>query len=140
LRRATHAQLKQFIKQWGSGTLRSAFGGLAFDQIMSTFKEGPLPPKLQSAFYAALALVPGIRQVGAVRDLAGRTGGAVAFTRHGIRYELIVDAATGVLLGEREWAIARGTGFRQGSAIENLAYLNEADTKTLTIPHTHTLR
>jgi hypothetical protein len=140
LRRATRAELKHFIEQWGDGTLRSAFGGLAFDQIMSTFEEGPLPPKLQSAFYAALALVPGIRQVGAVRDLAGRTGVAVALTRHGIRYELIIDPATGVLLGEREWATARGTGFREGSAVENLAYLNEADTNRLTIPHTKTLR
>jgi len=140
LRRATRAQLKQFIEQWGNGTLRSAFGGLAFDQIMSTFEEGPLPPRLQSAFYGALALVPGIQQLGSVRDLAGRTGVGEAYTRHGIRYELIIDPSTGVLLGEREWATARGTGFRQGSAIENLAYLNAADTNTLTVPHTKRLR
>jgi hypothetical protein len=139
LHRATHAQLEQFIKQYGDGTLRSALGGFAFNEIRSTFEEGSLPPQLQSAFYGALALVPGITQVGKVHDLAGRAGVGLALTRHGIRDELIVDPATGVLLGEREWALAHGTGFRAGSAIENLAYLNEAVTSTLTIPQTSEL-
>lgn len=135
LQRATHAQLEQFIRQYGDGTLRSALGGFAFNEIRSTFEEGSLPPVLQSAFYGALALVPGITQVGKAHDLAGRAGIGLALTRRGIRDELIVDPATGVLLGEREWATARGTGFQTGSAIENLAYLDEAVTNTLTIPH-----
>jgi hypothetical protein len=91
--------------------------------------------------YGALALIPGVKSIGLDRDLVGRQGDAIVFTDHfhGFRTELIFDPDTSALLGERETAIAKGVGFRQGALFENVAYIDEAVTNSLTVPHTQRL-
>jgi metal-dependent hydrolase (beta-lactamase superfamily II) len=82
-----------------------------------------------------------VKSIGTDRDLVGRRGAAVIFDNrfNGFRTELIFDPTTSALLGERETIILKGTGFREGAVIENLAFLNEAVTNTTTIPRTSRL-
>jgi hypothetical protein len=61
----------------------------------------PLSAKLQGAIYRALALVPGIRADGRVRALTGRAGTAFGTSNGRELFELIVDPATGAVLGTR---------------------------------------
>jgi hypothetical protein len=138
LRHPTPA-LRMQIAQWKSqyGSLNNYLAYYAFNAIVSSFQQSPMPPALRSGMYGMLALIPGVKDVGYDRDLVGRRGAAVEFTdryRH-IRTELIFDPNTSALLGIRQTAVGKATGFRKGSTFENLAFLNEAVTNTLTIPH-----
>jgi hypothetical protein len=58
-------------------------------------------PALRAALYRAAALIPGVQLLGTVRDHDGRRGFGVAFTRHGVRNELIFSPRTAALLGEQ---------------------------------------
>jgi hypothetical protein len=130
------AQLKQLEAEYGS--LKNYLAWAAFDAIASSFEQGPMPPALRSGLFGALDLIPGVTNLGHDRDLAGRTGAAITFTdrfRH-VRTELIFDPQTSALLGERQTVTRTGGGFRKGAVIENLSYLDEAVTNTLTIPRT----
>jgi hypothetical protein len=65
----------------------------------------PRNPMVRAALYRALARLPGIRFGGKVRSLAGRVGvgvwAPVAQSANSNRLELIVDPATGTILGDR---------------------------------------
>jgi hypothetical protein len=123
------------------GTLTRYLAWAAFNAITSSFEQSPMPPAVRSAMYGALALIPGVKSIGLDRDLVGRSGDAVVFTDHfrGTRTELIFDPDTSALLGERQTAVGKDVGFRRGALIENLAYLDEAVTTTLSVPHTRRL-
>jgi hypothetical protein len=123
------------------GSLKNFLAWSACDAIASSFEQGPMPPALRSGLFGALALIPGVTNIGLDKDLAGRTGAAITFTDRPthIRTELIFDPETSALLGERQTVTQTGGGFRKGAVIENLAYLNEAVTSTLKIPHTKAL-
>jgi hypothetical protein len=133
------AQVARLRTEYGS--LNNYLAWFAFNAITSSFEQSPMPPALRSAMYGALALIPGVKSIGLDRDLVGRQGDAIVFTDHfhGFRTELIFDPDTSALLGERETAIAKGVGFRQGALFENVAYIDEAVTNSLTVPHTQRL-
>jgi hypothetical protein len=83
---------------------RRLFAGRSPSSVLAEvlqINQYPVPAKLQGAIYRALALVPGIRAEGRLRALTGQTG-----TGFGVRsgrnlFELIVDPATGAVLGIR---------------------------------------
>jgi hypothetical protein len=134
------AQLRQLEAEYGS--LKNYLAWDAFNAIESTFEQGPMPPTLRSGLFGALALIPGVTDIGLDQDLAGRTGAAVTFTdryRH-IRTELIFDPHTSALLGIRQTVTRTDGGFHKGAVVENVSYLNEAVTNTLTVPHTRQIR
>ena len=133
------AQVAKLKTEYGS--LDNYLAYAAFNAITSSFEQSPMPPALRSAMYGALALIPAVKSIGLDRDLVGRRGNAIEFTDHyrGIRTELIFDPNTSALLGERQTAIGKDVGFRKGSLIENLAYLDEAITNNLTVPRTNRL-
>ena len=142
LRHASPQDLAQIAKLKSEyGSLNNYLAWAAFNAITSSFEQSPMPPAVRSAMYGALALIPGVKSIGLDRDLVGRRGDAIVFTDHfrGIRTELIFDPDTSALLGERQTAIAKGVGFREGSLIENLAYIDEAVTNNLSVPHTQRL-
>jgi hypothetical protein len=127
--------------------LRSEYGSIEgfrawedFHAITSAFTQDPMPPALRSGLFGALALIPGVKPDGSARDAVGRTGADIELTSRGIRTELIFDSATSALLGERQTVVGTGTGYPRGRIIENVAYLDEAVTDTLTIPQTSELR
>jgi hypothetical protein len=133
------AQVAKLKSEYGS--LNNYLAWFAFNAIISSFEQSPMPPAVRSAMFGALALIPGVKSIGVDRDLVGRPGDAIVFTDHfrGIRTELIFDPDTSALLGERQTAIAKGVGFRNGALFENLAYIDEAVTNSLSVPHTQRL-
>jgi hypothetical protein len=142
LRHASPQVLAQVAKlKTEYGSLNNYLAWYAFNAITSSFEQSPMPPAVRSAMYGALALILGVKSIGLDRDLVGRPGDAIVFIDHfrGIRTELIFDPDTSALLGERQTAIAKGVGFREGSLIENLAYIDEAVTNSLSVPHTQRL-
>jgi hypothetical protein len=77
----------------------------AWSEVGDTLREQYVPPASVAALYDAAATIPGTKVVKGV-DLAGRKGTAVARTSdYGIRFELIFDAKTHRLLGERTVAV-----------------------------------
>jgi hypothetical protein len=74
----------------------------AFVTVGDTIRESYVPPAALSAMFTAAAKLPGATITKNVNDPAGRGGIAVGQTWHGIRHELIFDAKTYQLLGERE--------------------------------------
>lgn len=111
-----------------------------FHVLAGNLSAGPFPPKVRSALYGALALVPGVKSIGYDTDLIGRTGTAVALTIGGVRFEVIFDPTTSALLGIRATALRAEEGIPKGHVYLNLAFLNEAVTNTLTIPNTTRLQ
>jgi len=65
----------------------------------------PTQPAVRGALYEVAADLPGVELVGRVKDAAGRSSVAVAYTHDtgegAIRQEFIFDPQTAVLLGER---------------------------------------
>jgi hypothetical protein len=105
--------------------------GEVFTEIGDALRESPAPARLRAGLYRALALVPHVQFVGQVKDRAGRTGTAVAFTEVGLRHELIFDPQTSEMLAEREVIVdARKAQLRlpAGTVIEDTAYLRRAVT------------
>jgi hypothetical protein len=67
--------------------------------IGDLLSESAAPPQLRSSLYQVAATIPDVQLLGAVRDLAGRKGIAVASDA---RLELIFDPATSVLLAKEQ--------------------------------------
>jgi hypothetical protein len=74
----------------------------AFVTVGDTIRESYVPPAALSAMFAAAAKLPGVTVTKGAVDSAGRKGTAIGQTWHGIRQELIFDARTYRLLGERQ--------------------------------------
>jgi hypothetical protein len=77
--------------------------GEALVFIADTLRTGVVPADLRAALYKAAAGIPGVTITDKAATLNGRTG--VAFGRdegNGLSQELIIDPATGLVIGERE--------------------------------------
>lgn len=91
----------------------------AFITIGDTVREAYVPPAALSAMLKAAARIPGVTVTGRGLDFAGRRGIAVGQVWQGVRNELIFDAETYRLLGERE-VVDHDTSFRPtGGATPN---------------------
>jgi hypothetical protein len=96
------------------------------DLTAEALRNAPVPPALGAALYQALALLPGIETLGERTDALGRRGQAVgAADASGIRMELIIDPATGMLLADREVATRAipGLGAEPGDVIHEYTYV-----------------
>ncbi len=80
-------------------------------RLVSPLLYQPLPAHVQAGLYRAIALVPGLRFLGATRDELGRGGVAVAAGSPASRLEFIFDPTTGAPLVQRE--TARGVVLNQ---------------------------
>jgi RNA polymerase sigma-70 factor (ECF subfamily) len=74
-----------------------------FASAVELLRTTPLPTDLRAAILRAAALIPGIEQH-PERDITGRPGVAVAYHGSQGTQALIIDPATGDLLGDREGA------------------------------------
>jgi len=115
-----------------------AAGGSArevFVEIGDQLRNRPTPAPQRAALYRALALVPGIKLVGATTDSIGRHGEAVAFTDHGVEDELIFDPKTATMLEERTIATAHNPlRFTAGTIISSTTYIQRAVTDKIAAP------
>jgi hypothetical protein len=83
----------------------------AFVTVGDTIRESYVSPKALSAIFTAAAKIPGVTVTKNAVDSAGRSGIAVGQTWQGTRHELIFNAKTYQLLGERE-VVNHDTSFR----------------------------
>lgn len=74
----------------------------AFRTIGDSLREVYVSPAAKAAMFRAAATVPGVTVAKGAVDFVGRKGIAVGQTWHGIREELIFDAKSYELLGERQ--------------------------------------
>lgn len=77
--------------------------GLAFQNLETLLSMQP-PPRLRSAVFRALGVIPGVKTVGDVTDAAGRRGIALGIDQPGRqqRLEIILDPHTYLYLGDRD--------------------------------------
>ncbi len=80
----------------------------AFITVGDMIREAYLSPQVLAALFDAAAKIPDVTVVRDVADAAGRHGVAVARSFNGVREELIFDATSYTLLGEREIGVADG--------------------------------
>jgi RNA polymerase sigma-70 factor (ECF subfamily) len=78
--------------------------GEALVWIADTMRFGAVPADLRAALYNAAAMIPGVEITEEQANLNGATGIAIGRTEgaNGIRQDLILDPATGQLIGERQ--------------------------------------
>ncbi|HEX2133495.1 MAG TPA: CU044_5270 family protein [Actinophytocola sp.] len=72
--------------------------------VADVLRTGLVPAELRAALYRVLVEVPGLEVTERVANLDGREGTAYGISRTGRRHDVIVDPATGHLIGERRIA------------------------------------
>ncbi|HET6506652.1 MAG TPA: CU044_5270 family protein [Baekduia sp.] len=80
--------------------------GEVFVLLDDALRDQPLAPRMRAAVLRALALVPGIGFDGHAKDRLGRSAFAISRVANGTRRDILLDPATGVLLGERDTLVA----------------------------------
>ena len=111
-------QLLNYIYRVTLGTGQSPDGeALVF--IADKLRSGVIPADLRAAFYRAAALIPGVEIVEEQATLDGRTGVAIGRveTSSNMRQDIIIDPATGALIGERQFQLDAGNGFPAGTIV-----------------------
>lgn len=76
-----------------------------FVRIVDVLRSGLVPAKTRASMFEALALIPGVTSTDGVANLDGKEGVAIGRTemlRGGLRQEIIIDPATGLVIGERQ--------------------------------------
>lgn len=98
-----YARVALEARRWATGNGRplSDAPHQMFTIVGDMLRETPMPPALRAAFFRVAARIPGVELVGETTDAAGRPGVAVALGDARRRAELIFDARTAELLGER---------------------------------------
>jgi hypothetical protein len=80
----------------------------AFTSIANFLRTGAVPGELRAALYEAMVLIDGVQVTEQQATLDGRSGTAIGLTslETSSRQDIIVDAATGLLIGERTTAVS----------------------------------
>ncbi|TVT23587.1 hypothetical protein FNH05_32910 [Amycolatopsis rhizosphaerae] len=76
---------------------------------------GLVPADLRSALYRALGYLPGLEITDRVANLDGKQGVAYGISDGKVRWDLIIDPATGAFIGERGLALESSNGVPQGT-------------------------
>ncbi|MET4004788.1 hypothetical protein ABIB48_003533 [Arthrobacter sp. UYCu511] len=98
-----------YLKTIGSG---QSVDGEALVWIADVLRTGLVPADLRAALYKAAALIPGVSVTDNQATLDGQSGVAIGRVEgaSNIRQDIIIDPATGQLIGERQVALeATGT-------------------------------
>lgn len=85
-----------------------------FKRITHLLHSGLVPAELRAGMFEALALIPGVTSTDDIANLDGRKGVAIGRTemlRGGLRAEIIIDPATGLVIGERQLSTMALFGF-----------------------------
>jgi hypothetical protein len=78
------------------------------DLIAELMRNAPLSPAQGAALYEVAARLPDVQLIGPTTDPSGRPGTGVAVTSNGQQMELVIDTATGQLLGDRQVDVGTG--------------------------------
>lgn len=85
-----------------------------FVRITDILRSGLVPADLRAGMFEALALIPGVTSTEDVANLDGKKGVAIGRTemlRGGERAEIIIEPATGLVIGERQLSTMALFGF-----------------------------
>jgi hypothetical protein len=93
------------------------------DLIAELMRSTPLAPAQSAALYEVASRLPGIELVGPTRDSIGRPGVGVAVASNGFREELVLDPATGQLLGEFQTNLEARDDLPAGTILESVSYV-----------------
>lgn len=109
-------QLLNYIYKATLGAGRSA-DGEALVWIADTLRTGRVPADLRAALYRAAAGIPGVEITEQAANLDGRTGISIGRVENvdGTRQDIIIDPATGSLIGEREVLVREALGLPAGT-------------------------
>jgi hypothetical protein len=100
----TDAQtMRAYLYRQSAG--RNSPDARAFTFVGDLLREKYVPPASLAAVFEAAATIPGTTVLKNQVDSAGRHGTAVSLTDRGIRHDLIFDASSYRLLGERDVAV-----------------------------------
>jgi RNA polymerase sigma-70 factor (ECF subfamily) len=105
-----------------------------FDSIVSLLVNGVIPADLRGALLKAAAMIPGIEIVDDSAVLDGRRGTAIGKTSAdgSLRTDLILDATTGRVIGERTIQLNASNGIPADTEVESSSItLSVVDT----VPH-----
>jgi RNA polymerase sigma-70 factor (ECF subfamily) len=94
-----------------------------FVRITDILRMGLIPADLRAALYKALALIPGVT-AGEQANFDGKVGIAIGRTeplRAGQRAEMIIDPATGLVIGERTIMTYAAFGFGSNEVVGHTA-------------------
>ncbi|QHK18964.1 hypothetical protein GU243_03410 [Pseudarthrobacter psychrotolerans] len=88
------------------------------ETIAAALRTGVVPADLRAALYKAAALIPGVTVVDREANLDGKVGTAIGIEHpnRGTRTDIIIDHATGLLIGERVVTLTPGETFPAGTA------------------------
>lgn len=88
------------------------------ESIAAALRTGVVPADLRAALYKAAALIPGVTVVDREANLDGKVGTAIGIEHpnRGTRTDIIIDPATGLLIGERVITLTAGETFPAGTA------------------------
>jgi hypothetical protein len=96
-----------------------------FEFVANTVHGGLATAAQRAALYKALALMPGLEVIERTTNLDGKPGTGIALTQRGVRYELIIDPATGQPIGQRRTA-QQAQGFIPAGTVYNDTVLSTA--------------
>jgi len=123
----------QLLAELQSGRVPGQGNGGAsypFVELTDALREAAMPVSVRRAIVEALALVPGVTQLGKQDDSLGRPGVAFSRTLADSREEVIVDPVALVMLEERTFLLnqsaAPGAGKKPGDQIGGAVYLKRA--------------
>lgn len=93
--------------------------GAAFESIISPLRSGIIPADLRATIYQAAALIPGVDVTDQQATLDGRIGVALGrlSADDAFRDEMIIDPATGLVIGQRTVAIEGAPGSPAGTVL-----------------------
>jgi hypothetical protein len=88
------------------------------EAIAEALRTGVVPADLRAALYKAAALIPGVTVVDRQANLDGKTGPAIGIEHPNrkTRTDIIIDPATGLLIGERVVTLTARETFPAGTA------------------------
>lgn len=84
----------------------------AFEAIVEALRTGSVPADLRAAFYEAAARIPGVELSDRQATVDGRTGMAIGVLAPGGggRHDMIIDPATGLMIGEQYVTVGDPSG------------------------------
>jgi RNA polymerase sigma-70 factor (ECF subfamily) len=88
------------------------------ESIAAALQTGVVPADLRAALYKAAALIPGVTVVDREANLDGKAGTAIGIEDpdRGTRMDIVIDPATGLLIGQRAVTLTAGETFPAGTA------------------------
>ncbi|HEY0246620.1 MAG TPA: CU044_5270 family protein [Gryllotalpicola sp.] len=123
----TGAEALKYLRQKFPGNEGASTDRQVWANVTSELETGLVPAKARAVLYDALARIPDVTVASKQTTIHGATGTAITLKGSGSSHEvqLVIDPATGLLVGER-WVQVKASGaFPVGSISESVAITSE---------------